>query len=36
MKNPRTEQENTIKNIRNIFRLGKLKHETTDTTIKDI
>ena len=29
------EQENIIKDVRNLFRLEKLKKETIDTTIKD-
>ena len=36
MENPRPEQENIIRDVRNFFRLEKLKKETTDTTIKDI
>ena len=34
MKNPRAEKED--KDLRNLFRLEKLKKETTDITIKDI
>ena len=30
------EEENIIKDIRNLFRLDNLKKETIDTTIKDI
>ena len=29
------EEDNIIKYVRNIFRLEKLKNETTDTTMKD-
>ena len=36
MENPRSEEENIIKDVRSLFRLEKLKKETTDTTIKDI
>ena len=36
MENPRPEKENIIKDVRNIFRLEKLKKEIIDTTIKDI
>ena len=36
MDNPRPEEENIIKDVRNRFRLEKLKKETIDTTIKDI
>ena len=35
MKNQRPEEENIVKDVRNIFRLEKLK-KTIDTTIKDI
>ena len=33
---PSFEEENIIKDVRNLFRLEKLKKETIDTTIKDI
>ena len=36
MENARLEEENIIKDERNLFRLEKLKEETIDTTIKDI
>ena len=36
MGNPKPEEENIIKDVRNLFRLEKLKTETTDTTMKDI
>ena len=36
MKNPRPEEENIIKDVRNLFRLEKLKKKTIDTTIKVI
>ena len=36
MKNPRPEDKNTNKDVRNIFRLEKLKEEKIDTPIKDI
>ena len=36
MENPWPEEENIIKDLRNLIRLGKLKKETIDTTIKDI
>ena len=36
MEHPRFEEENIIKDIRNLFRLENLKKETIDTTIKDI
>ena len=36
LKSPSLEKENIIKDVRNLFRLEKLKNETTDTTIKDI
>ena len=36
MENPRPEEENIIKDVRNLFRLEKLKKETIDTIIKDI
>ena len=32
----RHEEENIIKDARNLFRLEKLKKETIDTTIKDM
>ena len=35
MKNLRPEEENIVKDVRNLFRLEKLK-KTIDTTIKDI
>ena len=34
--NPRLEEDNIIKDVRNLFRLKKLQKETTDTTTKDI
>ena len=36
MESPRLEEENIIKDVRNLFRLERLKRETTDITIKDI
>ena len=39
MERPRLEEENIIKDVRNLFRLEilkKLKNKKTDTTIKDI
>ena len=36
MKIPRLEEENIIKDVRNLFRLEKVKKEIIDTTIKDI
>ena len=36
MEKPRLEEENKIKDVKNLFRLEKPKRETTDTTIKDI
>ena len=36
MESPRLEEENTIKDVRNLFRLEKLKKETNNTTVKDI
>ena len=33
---PSLEEENIIKDVRNLFRLEILKKETTDATIKDI
>ena len=36
MKSQNLEEENIIKCIRNLFRLEKLKKQTTDTTIKGI
>ena len=36
IENRRLEEENIIKDVRNLFRLKKLKKETTDTTIKSI
>ena len=33
---PSLEEENIIKDVRNLFRLGKLKKGTTDTPIKGI
>ena len=36
IENPSPEEENIIKDVRNLFRLEKLKKETIDTTIKDI
>ena len=35
MENPRTEEENINQDLRNIFRLRKVKKETIHTTIKD-
>ena len=29
-------KENMIKDVKNLFRLGKLKKQTIDTTVKDI
>ena len=34
MENARPEEENIIKDVKNLFRWEKLKKETTDTTIK--
>ena len=36
MESPSLEEENIIKDVRNFFRLEKLKKETIDTTIKGI
>ena len=36
MGNSMLEEENVIEDVRNLFRLAKLKRETTDITIKDI
>ena len=36
MESPGLQKENRIKDISNLFRLEKLKKETTDTTIKDL
>ena len=36
MGNARPEKENIIKDVRNLFRLEKLRKETIDTTTKDI
>ena len=36
MENPKPEEENIIKDVRNVFTLEKPKKETVDTTIKDI
>ena len=36
MENPIPEEENIINDVRNLFRLEKLKEQTIDTTIKDI
>ena len=36
MENPRPGEENIIKDVRNLFRLEKLKKEATDTTSKEI
>ena len=36
MENPIPEEESIINDVRNLFRLEKLKEETIDTTIKDI
>ena len=33
---PRNEEENIITDVRNLFRSGKIKKETINTTIKDI
>ena len=35
MKNSKLEEENIIKDGRNLFRLEKIKKETIDTAIKD-
>ena len=35
MESPSLEEENRIKDVRNLFRLEKIKQETADTTIKD-
>ena len=36
MRNPSPEEENIIKDIRNLFRFENLKKEITDTTKKSI
>ena len=36
MESPSLEEKGIIKDVRNLFRLRKLKKETLDTTIKDI
>ena len=36
IESPRLEEENTAKDVKNLFILEKLKKETTDTTNKDI
>ena len=36
MENARLEEENIIKDVRNLFRLEKIRKETNDTTVKDI
>ena len=36
MENPRPKEENIIKDVRNLFRLEKIKKKTIDTKIKDI
>ena len=36
VESPNVEEENTIKDVRNLFRLEELKKETIDTTIKVI
>ena len=36
LKSSRLEEENIIKDVRNLFRLKKTKKETTDTAITDI
>ena len=36
MESPSLEEENIIKDVRNLFRLENLIKETIDTTIKDI
>ena len=36
MENSRHKEENIIEDVRNLFRLKKLKTETIDTTVKDI
>ena len=36
MKSPGLEEEKINEDVRKLFRLEKLKKETTDTTIKDI
>ena len=36
MKSPILEKEIIIKDVRNLFRLKKIKKQTTDITIKDI
>ena len=36
MEYPCPEEENIIKDVRNLFRLEKLKKETTDISIQDI
>ena len=35
MESPSLEEENRIKDVRNLFRLEKIKQKTADTTIKD-
>ena len=35
MENPRLEEETIIKDVRNLFRLERLKKETIDTTNKE-
>ena len=35
MENPRLEEETIIKDVRNLFRLEKLKEETLDATNKE-
>ena len=36
MENPRLEEENIIKDVKNLFRLEKQKSETIHTKMKDI
>ena len=36
MESPRIEEENMIKDIRNLFKLNKLKKETNDAAIKGL
>ena len=36
MESPRPEEENILKDVRNLFRLNKLKKETNDAAIKSI
>ena len=36
MESPSLEKENWIRDVRNLFRLEKVKKETTDTTLKGI